>query len=465
MEFLNNILNTTNDFMYGSFLIILLVGSGLYFSIKTKFCQFTMIPEAFRVILETNNKGGVSSFQALMISTASRVGTGNIAGVATAIATGGAGAVFWMWIMALIGSASAFIESTLAQVYKVKDGTAFRGGPAYYIEKAMKKRWLGIIFAILLIVCFAYGFNGLQAYTISSAFEYYIGPDFANSAYPLIIGIILAVFTAIVVFGGVHRIGFVTTFIVPIMALIYLGLGIFIMVKNISLLPSVLQLILSEALDFKAFVGGFAGSCVVIGIKRGLFSNEAGMGSAPNAAAAANVSHPAKQGLVQVMSVFIDTLLICSTTSFILLLSGVSTENGLTALPYVQQAVYSQIGEVGIHFVTFSIFAFAFSSIIGNYYYAQSNLLFISESKLLLLLFRLSVVVMIIIGSVSNLDLVWNLADVFMGLMATLNIFVILFLGNTAIKVLNDYKQQKKQGKDPVFNPKQLGIEDTQAWD
>lgn len=465
MEFLNGILNSTNDFMYGSFLIILLVGSGLYFSLKTKFCQFTMIPEAFRVILETNEKGGVSSFQALMISTASRVGTGNIAGVATAIATGGAGAVFWMWIMALIGSASAFIESTLAQVYKVKDGSAFRGGPAYYIEKAMKKRWLGVIFAILLIVCFAYGFNGLQAYTISSAFEYYVGPNFINSSYPFIIGVVLAILTAVVVFGGVHRISFVTTFIVPIMAIIYLGLGLFIMVKNITLLPSVLQLILSEAMDFKAFAGGFAGSCVVIGIKRGLFSNEAGMGSAPNAAAAANVSHPAKQGLVQVMSVFIDTLLICSTTSFILLLSGVSTENGLTALPYVQQAVYSQIGEVGIHFVTFSIFAFAFSSIIGNYYYAQSNLLFISESKLLLLLFRLSVVAMIIVGAVSSLDFVWNLADVFMGLMATLNIFVILFLGNTAIKVLNDYKEQKKQGKDPVFNPTKLGIKDTQAWD
>lgn len=465
MEFLNGILNSTNDFMYGSFLIILLVGSGLYFSFKTKFCQFTMIPEAFRVILESNEKGSVSSFQALMISTASRVGTGNIAGVATAIATGGAGAVFWMWIMALIGSASAFIESTLAQVYKVKDGSAFRGGPAYYIEKAMKKRWLGIIFAILLIVCFAYGFNGLQAYTISSAFEYYVGPDFINSSYPLIIGIVLAILTAIVIFGGVHRISFVTTFIVPIMAIIYLGLGLFIMVKNITLLPSVVQLILSEAMDFKAFAGGFAGSCVVIGIKRGLFSNEAGMGSAPNAAAAANVSHPAKQGLVQVISVFIDTLLICSTTSFILLLSGVSTESGLTALPYVQQAVYSQIGEVGIHFVTFSIFAFAFSSIVGNYYYAQSNLLFISESKLLLLLFRLSVITMIIVGAVSSLDFVWNLADVFMGLMATLNIFVILFLGNTAIKVLNDYKEQKKQGKDPVFNPTKLGIKDTQAWD
>lgn len=465
MEFLNGILNSTNDFMYGSFLIILLVGSGLYFSFKTKFCQFTMIPEAFRVILESNEKGSVSSFQALMISTASRVGTGNIAGVATAIATGGAGAVFWMWIMALIGSASAFIESTLAQVYKVKDGSAFRGGPAYYIEKAMKKRWLGIIFAILLIVCFAYGFNGLQAYTISSAFEYYVGPDFINSSYPLIIGIVLAILTAIVIFGGVHRISFVTTFIVPIMAIIYLGLGLFIMVKNITLLPSVVQLILSEAMDFKAFAGGFAGSCVVIGIKRGLFSNEAGMGSAPNAAAAANVSHPAKQGLVQVISVFIDTLLICSTTSFILLLSGVSTESGLTALPYVQQAVYSQIGEVGIHFVTFSIFAFAFSSIVGNYYYAQSNLLFISESKLLLLLFRLSVITMIIVGAISSLDFVWNLADVFMGLMATLNIFVILFLGNTAIKVLNDYKEQKKQGKDPVFNPTKLGIKDTQAWD
>ena len=359
-----------NDFMYTYPLLILLVGAGVYFTVRTRFVQGRLLGEAFRVLLERaevkDGKKQVSSFQALMISTASRVGTGNIAGIATAIAAGGPGAVFWMWVMAVIGSASAFIESTLAQVYKVKDGKDFRGGPSYYMEKALGKRYLGIIFSILLIICFAYGFNGLQSFNMSSSLEYYI-PGYADSIYPAVIGAVLAAATAFVIFGGVHRIGFITSVIVPVMAGGYLIMGLATMVMNAERIPEVFALIFREAFDGRAIFGGFAGSAVVIGIKRGLFSNEAGMGSAPNASASAAVSHPAKQGLVQVLSVFIDTLLICSATAMMLLLSGVEGKSGvLDGIPFVQQAISANVGTWGIHFITFSIFTFAISSVGGN---------------------------------------------------------------------------------------------------
>lgn len=272
---LNNILTSVNDFMYTYPLLILLVGAGVYFTVRTRFVQGRLLGEAFRVLLERaevkDGKKQVSSFQALMISTASRVGTGNIAGIATAIAAGGPGAVFWMWVMAVIGSASAFIESTLAQVYKVKDGKDFRGGPSYYMEKALGKRYLGIIFSILLIICFAYGFNGLQSFNMSSSLEYYI-PGYADSIYPAVIGAVLAAATAFVIFGGVHRIGFITSVIVPVMAGGYLIMGLATMVMNAERIPEVFALIFREAFDGRAIFGGFAGSAVVIGIKRGLFS-------------------------------------------------------------------------------------------------------------------------------------------------------------------------------------------------
>ena len=373
---LNNILSAVNDWMYTYLLLFLLVGTGIYFTIRTRFVQLRLLKESFHVLKEKageeNGKKQVSSFQALMISTASRVGTGNIAGIATAIAAGGAGAVFWMWLMAVIGGASAFIESTLAQVYKVKDKEEFRGGPSYYMEKALGKRWLGILFSVLLIICFAYGFNGLQSFNMSSSLEYYI-PGYSDTVYPMLVGLILAVGTAFVIFGGVHRIGFITSVLVPIMAGAYLLIGLYTVITNITELPKVFSMIFSQAFDFKAFAGGMAGSAVVIGIKRGLFSNEAGMGSAPNASASASVSHPAKQGMVQVLSVFIDTLLICSATAMMLLLSGVQGESGvLDGIPFVQKAISANVGNWGIHFITLSIFAFAFSSLIGNYYYAES---------------------------------------------------------------------------------------------
>ena len=465
---LNEILGKINDWMYTYLLLFLLVGTGIYFTIRTRCVQLRFLKESFHVLKEKgkeeNGKKQVSSFQALMISTASRVGTGNIAGIATAIAAGGAGAVFWMWLMAIIGGASAFIESTLSQVYKVKDKEDFRGGPSYYMEKALGKRSVGVLFAILLIICFAYGFNGLQSFNMSSSLEYYI-PGYGDTIYPVIVGAVLAIGTAIVIFGGVHRIGFITSVLVPIMAGSYLLIGLYTIIVNISELSYVFSMILSQAFDFQAFAGGMAGSAVVIGIKRGLFSNEAGMGSAPNASASASVSHPAKQGMVQVLSVFIDTLLICSATAMMLLLSGVEGKTGvLDGIPFVQKAVSANVGNWGIHFITLSIFAFAFSSLIGNYYYAESNILFIKNNKKLLFVFRITCILAVFFGAQADFSMMWNIADITMGCMATVNIIVILILGNKAIRVLKDYEKQKKEGKDPVFSAKDVGIDNADCW-
>ena len=464
----NNLLASLNDFLYSYILIFLLVAAGIYFSIRTKFVQFRLIGDAIKALKEkaekNDNGKSVSSFQALMISTASRVGTGNIAGIATAIVAGGPGAVFWMWVMAIVGGASAFVESTLAQVYKVKDGKEFRGGPSYYIERALGKRWLGVLFSILLIACFAYGFNGLQTYNMSSALEYYI-PNYSDTILPAVVGLLIAAATAFVIFGGVHRIGFISSVIVPIMAGIYILMGIFITLTNLNRVPEMFSLIFHGAFDFRAIFGGFAGSTVLIGIKRGLFSNEAGMGSAPNASATATVSHPVKQGMVQVLSVFIDTLMICTTTAFILLLSGVTgVPEKLDGIPYVQAAISANVGSLGIHFITFSIFAFAFTSLIGNYYYAESNILFIKNNRILLNVFRITCLIAIFLGAQADFSTVWNLADVLMGFMAIENILVIFLLGGIAFKVLDDYTKQKKQGIDPVFKAKNVGLNNTDTW-
>ena len=466
METVTIWLGAASNFLYSTILIALLSVTGLYFTIRTRGVQLRLLREALRVIAEPKaDHKGVSSFQALMISTASRVGTGNIAGVATAIASGGPGAIFWMWLMAIIGGASAFVESTLAQVYKVKVGDEFRGGPAYYIQYGLGRRWLGVVFALLLILCFGFGFNGLQSFNAAQAFTFYLGANFESRHFDLLIGFILAGMTAFVIFGGVHRISFISSVVVPVMAVGYLGLGAWIILRNLTILPQALAMIFQAAFDWQAIFSGFAGSCIAYGVKRGLFSNEAGMGSAPNAAATANVSHPAKQGLVQMMSVFIDTLLICSTTALILLLSGVPGSEALSGMPFVQSAVYQQAGYLGIHFITFSILTFAFSSIIGNYYYAESNLLFIKESKPLLALFRLSVVLMVFLSASASFDFIWNLADVLMGLMALVNIVAILWLGRVALAVLADYTRQKDAGLDPVFRAKDVHLRGrTQQW-
>lgn len=464
----NDVLTKINDVMYTYVLIILLIAVGVYFTIRTKGVQFRLFKDGLKSIMESSAKGKdgekkVSSFQALMISTASRVGTGNIAGIATAIAAGGPGAVLWMWLMALIGGVSAFIESTLAQIYKVKDDGQYRGGPSYYMERALGKRWMGILFSILLIICFAYGFNGLQAFNMSSALEYYV-PDYSSTVWPMVVGSVLAILFGVIIWGGTHRIGFIASVIVPIMATIYILIGLITIIMNITELPGVITLIIKEAFDVKAIMGGFAGSAVVLGIKRGLFSNEAGMGSAPNASASADVEHPVKQGLVQVISVFIDTILICSSTAFMLLLSGVEGQSGvLDGIPYVQKAISANVGEWGIHFITFSIFAFAFTSLIGNYCYAESNILFIKNSKVLLNIFRITCLAAVFLGAQADFGVVWNLADVTMGLMAIVNIIAMFMLGKIALKVLAHYEKQKKEGKKPVFYEDEVGLTGT-VW-
>lgn len=465
----NDVLSKINDVMYTYILIILLVGVGVYFTVRTRGIQVRLLKDGIRMLLKGSSKQQegektVSSFQALMISTASRVGTGNIAGIATAIAAGGKGAVFWMWVMAVVGGASAFVESTLAQIYKVKENGQFRGGPSYYMEKALGKRWVGILFSVLLIICFGYGFNGLQSYNMSSALEYYI-PNYSNTNWPMILGIILAVATGLVIWGGTHRIGFISSVMVPVMATIYILIGLVTMLMHITEVPGIIASIVTEAFNFKAMAGGFAGSAVVIGIKRGLFSNEAGMGSAPNASASADVSHPVEQGLVQVISVFIDTLLICSSTAMMLLVSGVEGKSEvLDGIPYVQAAISSLVGNWGIHFITVSIFAFAFSSVIGNYFYAESNILFIKNNKMFLNVFRVTCVVVVFLGAQADFNLIWNLADITMGLMAIVNIITIFLLGKIAIKALKNYEKQRKSDKEISFRGEDIGVKDT-VWE
>lgn len=451
MEFLNNKILLLNDFIWTYILIAMLIVIGVYFTYKTRFVQFTNIKEMFKLLGEgtsskDNSKEEVSSFQAFCIGTASRVGTGNLAGVASAIAVGGPGAVFWMWLIALIGSASAFIESTLAQIYKVKDGDSFRGGPAYYMEKGLKKKWMGVTFSILIIMCFGFAFNSVQSNTIAAAF---------NSAFNIdkfTIGIILTILTILIIFGGVHRIAKISSVLVPIMALAYIVIALFIIILNFSEIPSLFVSIFENAFGIKQVIGGGIGAALLQGIKRGLFSNEAGMGSAPNAAATATVSHPVKQGLIQTLGVFTDTLIICTCTAFIILLSGAPLDGTVKGIELTQLALISQVGPWGGTFISICILLFAFSSIIGNYYYGETNIQFISNNKFFLYAYRVLVATMVLFGSIASMDLVWNIADVFMGLMAILNLIAIVLLSKIAIKALQDYTAQKKAGKNPVFH-------------
>lgn len=468
MTSFNDFLTVINDFMYSKFLIFILILAGLYFTIRTKAAQVRLFPNAIECVKEKGEEGKISSFQALMVATASRVGTGNIAGVTTAIVLGGPGAIIWMWIMAIVGSASALIESTLAQVYKENDGTGYKGGPAYYIQRALGQRWLGIIFAIILILCFGFGFNGLQSFTLTSSFELYFD-NFSDSMVPVIIGLILAGLSAFMFFRGATIISKISSIVVPIMAILYIAVGLIVFFMNIDKVPEAAKYAVSEAMDFKAIFGGFAGSCMVQGIKRGLFSNEAGMGSAPNAAATAHVSHPVQQGLVQVLSVFIDTILVCSTTAFIAILAGptgaVDAKGELiNGIPFVQLALDSQFGQLGIHFITVCIVLFAFTSIIGNFYYVELNIKFISENKTFMTVMKILCAAMVFVGANVDLTTAWNLADVLMGFMATINIIALFLLGNKAVRVVKDYEKQRKEGKKPVFKAADVGITDTDLW-
>ncbi|MFF5996076.1 alanine/glycine:cation symporter family protein [Lysinibacillus sp. KU-BSD001] len=466
MDWFSSILGEINTVLYSYVLIVLLVGTGLFFTFKTKFIQFRLIPEMFKLITEAapkdkSGKKGISSFQAFTISAASRIGTGNIAGVATAIALGGPGAVFWMWMIALIGGASALIESTLAQVYKVKDDRTglFRGGPAYYMEKGLNKRWMGILFAVAITVTYGFVFNAVQANTISIAFEESFG---ANR---VVVGLIMAALTGIIVFGGLKRIVSFTQVVVPVMAILYIVIALVVVIINISELPNVFVLIIKSAFGLEEAFAGMLGAAIMNGIKRGLFSNEAGMGSAPNAAATASVSHPVKQGLIQALGVFIDTLLVCTATAAIVLLGDAYLQSDATSVNLTQASLVSNLGDWAGSFLAIIVLMFAFSTVIGNYYYGESNIGFIKESKNGLFIFRIFVVLFVMFGSVAKVQVVWDLADLFMGIMAIINLIAILLLWKVAKPVIDDYLIQRKQGKDPVFYKKNVpNIGDVECW-
>lgn len=450
-ETLNNWVILLNDWIWTFLIIIPLIGAGLYFTFRTRFVQFRKIREMFRLLGEgiagSNSRNSVSSFQAFCVATASRVGTGNLAGVATAIALGGPGAVFWMWLIALIGSASAFVESTLAQIYKEKGEKSFIGGPAFYMKKGLKKKWMGTLFALIIVVTFGLVFNSVQANTISLAFSESFGFN------RIWLAVILTFFTFLTIFGGIHRVARVSGIIVPIMAIAYMLVAVFILSINITHIPALFEHIFANAFGFEQVIGGGLGATIMQGVRRGLFSNEAGMGSAPNAAATATVSHPAKQGLIQALSVFTDTLIICSCTSFIILLSDLSAESGLKGIQLTQAALSNEIGAFGSPFIAVCILLFAFSSIVGNYSYCETNLFFISSKPLYLQLYRIAVGAMVLFGSLAGLDLVWNLADLFMAIMTLTNLIAIILLSKIAFKALGDYNRQKKAGiKSPVFH-------------
>lgn len=451
MEILNEWISGINEILWSYILIIMLLGCAVWFTVQTRFVQFRMIREMVRLLGDSAAKGEkeekhISSFQAFAVSLASRVGTGNLAGVATAIAVGGPGAVFWMWIIALLGASSAFVESTLAQLYKTKGRDSFIGGPAYYMKNGLGLEWMGVLFAVLISVTFGFAFNSVQSNTICAAWEGAFGIDH------LLIGGILTAFTLLIIFGGIHRIARVSGILVPVMALGYIALALGIVLYNIQQLPAVLGQIIDHAFGWEQVAGGSVGAALMQGIKRGLFSNEAGMGSAPNVAATAHVTHPVKQGLIQTLGVFTDTLIICTCTAFIILFSGAPLDGSINGIQLTQQALHNEVGSVGRIFVAIAILLFAFSSIIGNYYYGEANIRFITSKKSVLVVYRLLVSGMVMFGAAASLDLAWSLADITMAFMTICNLIAISLLGRQAFLLLNDYVAQKRRGiKNPVF--------------
>jgi AGCS family alanine or glycine:cation symporter len=469
MDLLNDVILSGGDFLWTWAVLPVLALLGLYFTVRSGVVQFRLIPEMFRTLTNKTPVGddgkpqSVSAFQAFTISAASRVGVGNIAGVGTAIAIGGPGAIFWMWTMAFIGGASSFVESTLGQLFKVKDPSGFRGGPAYYMQHGLKARWMGIVFAVILIVCFPFAFSSLQANTISATVSSSFGGDV--SWIPWVIGIVLAALTALVVFGGVRRIASVTQAVVPAMALLYLLLGLVIVAMNIDKLPEVFGSIYTQAFGFNEVVGATIGTIIMTGVKRGMFSNEAGLGSAPNAGASAAVTHPVKQGLVQTLGVYFDTFLVCTITAFIILVSSPDLAGATRGIGLTQAAVVGNLGAWSNVLLSIIIFLLAFSSILGNYYYGESNIEFISTNRRVLTGYRVLAVVAIFVGSIASADVIWNTADGIMGIMALVNLIAIGLLSGIVFRLLRDYSRQRREGRDPVFTRDLLpDVSGIQCW-
>ena len=473
---MNDLITSINDIIWSYVLIGALVGCGLWFTWRTRFVQFRMVGEMIRLLTESavntveeqvkekeGKKRHISSFQAFAVSVATRVGTGNLAGVATAIAIGGPGAVFWMWIIALVGSATAFVESTLAQLYKQKHKDSFIGGPAYYIQKGLKQRWMAVLFAILITCQFGLSNNSIQANTICGAMQEAFGWS------PVWVGSALALMALFIVFGGIQRIAHVSSILVPVMAIGYVILAVVIIVMNIHLIPHVFKVIVLDAFGVTQIAGGGIGAAMMNGIKRGLFSNEAGEGSAPNVAATATTTHPVKQGLIQALGVFTDTLLVCSCTAFIILISGLYQVPDLNGIALTQSALQSEVGNVGPMFVAVAIFLFAFSSIIGNYYYGEANIRFITPNTKVMTLYRIaSAGLMVIFGALASFELVWNIVDFFMAFLTACNLVAIVLLGRYAFRLLDDYRQQKRRGiQEPTFHRHQLPeiAADIECWE
>ncbi len=472
---LQNAVNAVSGVLTDYVLVTVLLIVAVVFTVRTRGVQFRMAGEMLHLLVKSGKRdndrrqndapahGNISSFQAFALSIASRVGTGNLAGVASAIALGGPGAVFWMWVIAILGAASAFVESTLAQLFKVKGDKSFRGGPAYYILKGLHKRWWAVTFAVLITLTFGFAFNSVQSNTISDALNASFAiPREATAG-------VLCLLTLAIICGGVQRISRVSEIVVPVMAIAYIVLALVIIAMNIGRFPEIIMLIVSNAFGADEILGGSVGAAMVMGIKRGLFSNEAGEGSTPNAAATASVSHPVKQGLIQTLGVYTDTLLVCTATAFIILCSGIYT-GGHDGIVLTQQAIDAGLGgdhRFGSIFVSVAIFFFAFTSIIANYYYGETNIRFIRNSDLAVRIYRLLVAAIVYAGAVVSLDLVWGFADITMALMTLCNLAAIIMLGKYAIRLLKDYQDQKREGKDPVYRSSTIPeiASETECWE
>lgn len=468
-KFISAAAETLSYGLYTYILILLMLAAGVFFTLRTRGVQLRLLREAVRVTGEKPRDGnGVSAFDALMVSTASRVGTGNILGVTGAILVGGYGSVFWMWLIALLGGATAFVESTLAQVYKQKDaGGGFYGGPAYYIRQAMGgRRWLSAVFCVCLLLTYAVGFNLLTAYNLQSAFEVY--SFYVPGVSGRLIGGAAAILCLCCVLGGARGITRVTGALVPLMGLLYVAVALVVTLLHIDRLPSVIAEIFRGAFDAEAIFGGFAGSCVMMGVRRGLFSNEAGVGSAPNAAAAADVTHPVKQGLTQMLSVFIDTLLICTATACMIMSTGLPGGETDSYSVYIQSVLHANFGPAGPIFITVSLLLFAFTTLVGNFFYIDSCVAFLMgkmPSARAMTWIRTAASAVIFLGGGLSMSAAWNIADILMGVMCLINIPVLLRLSGTASAVLEDYEKQRKDGRDPLFRPRELGIGSAEVWE
>ena len=452
----NRLVTTVSDALWAYLLIGVLIDCAVWFTWRSRFVQFRMLGEMIRLLGESANKHDgerhISSFQAFAVGVATRVGTGNLAGVGTAIAIGGPGSVFWMWLIALLGSATAFVESTLAQLFKIRAKESFLGGPAYYIQQGLRLPWMARLFAVLITMTFGLSYNSIQSNTICGAMDKAFGFS------PTWVGVVLVVLSLGIIFGGIHRIARVSSVLVPLMAIGYLLVALYVVLMNIRMIPDVFRLIIEDAFGVTQVAGGGIGATMMNGIKRGLFSNEAGEGSAPNVAATASTSHPVKQGLIQALGVFTDTLLVCSCTAFIILISGLYQVPELNGIALTQSALQSEIGAAGPVFIAIAIFLFAFSSIIGNYYYGEANIRFITPNKAVMTAYRIcSAGVMVIFGALASFELVWNIVDFFMAFLTACNLVAIVLLGRFAFRLLDDYRSQKKRGiKEPVFHRSQL---------